>query len=196
MSFPIFPCFSAETLAQPPFLCYTDFMKLDYNNLYARNVQFLEKRPLAKKLLPLLSHALTSLFFVAYAGLLIYLFKKDFGAVDRMKAIFAPLTCLLLVTVLRLAIDRPRPYSAEGAGIIPYAQKKGQDNKSFPSRHLACAAVISVTFFPYFLAGGIILSVFAVLLALIRFSLGLHYPTDLLAGLFLGAVCGCIPFFM
>ena len=194
MLFLVFLYLLAERLAKNSLLCYTDFMKLDYNNLYAYNVRFLEKRPLAKKILPYVSHVLTGLFFVAYAGLLIYLFKKDFGAVDRLKAIFSPLICLLLVSVLRLAIDRPRPYSSEGAGILPFTTKKGQDNKSFPSRHLACAAVISVTFLPYFLAGGILLAVFSVLLALVRFSLGLHYPTDLLAGLLLGATCGCIAF--
>ncbi|MBQ8295477.1 MAG: phosphatase PAP2 family protein [Clostridia bacterium] len=173
-------------------MCYTKRMKFDYQTLYASNLRFLEKRPFLKKWLPLINHVLTGSFFVAYAALLAYVFTADLSAAERLKPVFIPLLCLLTVSVLRMAIDRPRPYASNGAGIVPLVEKKNQDNKSFPSRHLACAAVIAMTCLPYFLWGGCLLFAFGILLGFIRFSMGLHYPTDLLAGFTLGILCGCV----
>ena len=168
-------------------------MRYNYANLYNKNAAFFEARPKAKKALGLLNTAVTYLFIVAYALLFVYGFQKgEFAPMDFVKIFCAPAFALLLVSVLRLAIDRPRPYTEEGAGITPLKEKEG-DKNSFPSRHLTCAAVIATVFLPYLplVAGGLFVLAFA--LGYLRFALGWHYPSDLFAGFILGWAVGIIP---
>ena len=168
-------------------------MSYNYVNLYNRNAAFFLERPKAKKALFVANTAITYIFFVAYALLFLYGIQKgEFTPMDFVKIFFMPALALCLVSTLRLAIDRPRPYSQEGAGIIPLKRKEG-DKNSFPSRHLACAAVIAAVFLPYFpLIAGLLFSL-AFILGYIRFALGWHYPSDLFAGFLLGWLVGVIP---
>lgn len=170
-------------------------MKYDYKALYEKNAAFFTERPKAKKALKLLNLLLTWLFFVAYALLLIYATFIDRLPTKELVAIlFVPLLCLTVVSVLRLAIDRPRPYEEQGAGITPLFEKKSGLNKSFPSRHLACATVIAMTFLAHMPIVGGFLLFSALLLAYVRFACGVHYPSDLLAGIGVGVVCGALLF--
>lgn len=171
-------------------------MKLAYKRLYERNYAFYTARPRALCALKIANRVSTVLFFAAYA---IALWRsaavlRD-GSTDYavfMRLIGAPLLCLLLVSVLRLAIARPRPYSERGAHITPLLRKKGDEDKSFPSRHVACAFVLSLSIVPVIPMLGWALLPVACLLAYIRFALGLHYPTDLVGGAILGAACGIL----
>ena len=114
---------------------------------------------------------------------------------DLIKILFTPLMALLTVSVMRLAIDRPRPYAEDGAGITPLVEKKS-DGKSFPSRHLACAAVIAMSFLPYYPIAGAFLLGGSAVLGYIRFALGVHYPSDLVAGMGLGIALGSLIFLL
>lgn len=172
-------------------------MKYDfYKKCYEKNAAFVEKRPALKKALPLFDKGLTALFFLAYIGLCLYALVKNVSGVELMKILFPPLLCLLVVTVLRFTIDKPRPYMAEGAGITPLITKKKGDNQSFPSRHIASATVIATTFLPFFPAISITFYCFALLLTYVRFSLGLHYISDLAAGGVLGVVLGLVVYIL
>ena len=174
-------------------LWYTCFMKYDYVTLYNKTAAFLEARPKAKKGILLFNAYIPYFFLVAYALLFVYgAFKGKFEATDFVKIFCAPAFALLLVTVLRLAIDRPRPYDEEGAGIVPLKKKEG-DKNSFPSRHLTCAAVIAAAFLPYLPAVSALLFIFSVGLGYARFAVGWHYPSDLFAGFALGLVIGIVP---
>jgi membrane-associated phospholipid phosphatase len=106
-----------------------------------------------------------------------------------VRILLAPALCLFLVTVLRYVINRPRPYCERGAGIIPLVDKRTQD-KSFPSRHTASAFVLALTLLPYALWAGIPLLILACGVGLVRFALGLHYPSDIIAGAGIGILCG------
>ena len=172
---------------------YTLFMRYNYVNLYNKNAAFFEARPTAKKALGIVNTAVTYSFFVAYALLFVYGFQKgEFAPMDFVKIFCAPAFALILVSVLRLAIDRPRPYTEEGAGIIPLKEKEG-DKNSFPSRHLTCAAVIATVCLPYLPLVAGVLFILAIALGYLRFTLGWHYPSDLFAGFVLGLVIGIVP---
>ncbi len=167
-----------------------------YRKLYHKNTAFLQNRPFLKRALPYLDKGLTFFFFAMYAALLSYAFLKDLGAGDFMKILFPPLTCLLLVSVVRLAVQKPRPYTADGANITPFIEKKKSDNQSFPSRHVASAMVITGVFLPFFPAFTFLLYPLALLLAYVRFAAGLHYISDLVAGGAIGLFLGFLVFIL
>lgn len=165
-------------------------MKYSYSALYEKNAAFFHARPHLKKGLYFLNLALTLGFFLAYGAFLLCAIALEYAPEDLIKILFSPALCLFLVTVLRLAIFRPRPYSEAGANIAALYPKKGDEHHSFPSRHVACAFVIAITLLPYSTGAGICSMALGLLLAYVRFALGVHYPTDLLGGAVLGALCG------
>lgn len=91
-----------------------------------------------------------------------------------------PLLCFIAVTVFRELADRPRPYDVYGfESIIDYHPGKG---KSFPSRHTASAAVITLSIFQMQpIVGGILVAA-AVLLSALRVVCGAHFIKDVIAG--------------
>ena len=141
------------------------------------------------------NYALTWLFIGVYAGLIAYAVWAKLNALAFGGILVLPVLCLCAVAVLRLSLRRPRPYSETGANIIPFIQKEGNDDKSFPSRHLASAFVIASLFMPLipWLSGA--LYAFGVALGYTRFALGLHYPSDLFGGAVVGLLCG-LPVFL
>ena len=172
-------------------------MKYDfYKKCYEKNAAFIESRPALKKVLPFLDKGLTAFFFASYGALCLYALIKNMSGVELMKIFFPPLLCLLVVTVLRITIDKPRPYTENGANITPFMKKKDSDNSSFPSRHLACAMVIATVFLPHLSVVAGVLYFFAIILAYVRFSAGLHYISDLAAGGLIGLLTGLLLFIL
>ena len=165
---------------------------MNYKTLSEKNAAFFNARPNAKRVLLVLNIALTAVFFLAYTALVLWSWIAKFDVWACVKILGIPALCLVLVMMLRLMIDRPRPYSAAGANIEPLLRKKSKDKESFPSRHLACAFVIAAVFAPYLLWASFLLAGLGLVLGYIRFALGLHYPTDLLGGAALGLLCGLL----
>lgn len=169
-------------------------MAYDYKQLYEKNAAFYQCHPAAKQTLCIGNTVLTYGFILAYAGLWAYGFWGGFTAKDFIKIFFVPVLALLIVSAIRMAVDRPRPYSKDGAGITPLVSRDGRENDSFPSRHLTCAFVIAMTFLPYFTGLGVGLLLCAALLGYARFALGLHYPSDLIVGSLIGIAVGALIF--
>ena len=167
-------------------------MNFDYNAFYEKHARFYRARPKALRALIALNFALPFLYLASYAGLLLHACLSNFDNKEFIGVLFVPAFCLLCVIALRLMVDRPRPYSERGANISPLFCKKSKDKESFPSRHLASAVVISLTILPYLAWAGICLLALSALLGYIRFALGLHYPSDLLGGAVLGALCSLL----
>ena len=163
-------------------------MKYDYAKFYNGFALFLRPRKRLTLALRIFSKISTLLFIGAYGAFIAYAILCKFAPLTLVRVLLAPALCLFLVTVLRYVINRPRPYHERGAGIIPLVEKNTQD-KSFPSRHTASAFVIALTILPYALWAGIPLLVLASLVGFVRFALGVHYPSDILAGAGLGILC-------
>lgn len=172
-------------------------MKYDYKNLYEKNYRFYVTHPRLMRAIILGNQALTAIFSLAYILLLAQgVLWEKWNATELLILLFPPLLCFVIATVLRLFVQRPRPYTEQGANITPLVKKARRDNCSFPSRHLACAAVIATVALHFSLPLGIGLWVVALGLAYIRFALGLHYPGDLLAGLGTGLLIGLFAFLL
>ncbi|WP_026690750.1 phosphatase PAP2 family protein [Alteribacter aurantiacus] len=89
----------------------------------------------------------------------------------------------LIVTTLKKSLKRARPYLVVGDS---YVIRNPLQDSSFPSGHTT--AIFSL-FTPYmFYFPGLILILFplALIVAISRISIGLHYPSDVIAGAALG----------
>jgi undecaprenyl-diphosphatase len=91
---------------------------------------------------------------------------------------------LLVARMLGDVVARPRPFVAHAATIHPFLGHA--PDPSFPSDHATAAFAIAVAVAVRRLGWGIPLLALAVLVALGRVFLGLHYPSDVLAGALLG----------
>jgi undecaprenyl-diphosphatase len=99
--------------------------------------------------------------------------------------------CTLLYKWLKSKTSRPRPFAVESgvrAGADPL------DAFSFPSGHTLHAVAFSAVAVAYYPMLVVLLAPFTLLVALSRVVLGLHYPSDVLAGAALGALIACASF--
>jgi undecaprenyl-diphosphatase len=93
--------------------------------------------------------------------------------------------CTLVYKWLKSKTSRPRPFAVENAvraGADPL------DAFSFPSGHTLHAVAFSVVAIAFYPGLAWLLVPFTVLVAISRVVLGLHYPSDVLAGAALGAL--------
>jgi len=101
---------------------------------------------------------------------------------------------LFIAHFVSSAVDRPRPFVAHAATIHPFLAHAA--DPSFPSDHATAAFAIATAVALRLRMPGLVLIAFATLLACGRVFLGLHYPSDVIAGAALGAaaaVAMCLP---
>ena len=98
--------------------------------------------------------------------------------------------------VLKVYIARPRPYADQNSLFYEFWLKVGQNiesDKSFPSGHTT-AAFDSMT--PVMIMGKpkykILALAFALLMCFARIYLVVHYPSDVLGGILVGLIAGCL----
>ncbi|HUL90958.1 MAG TPA: phosphatase PAP2 family protein [Burkholderiales bacterium] len=106
-----------------------------------------------------------------------------FGPVGRMAG--TGFVCTLIYKWLKSTTSRPRPYAVESAvraGADPL------DPFSFPSGHTLHAVAFSMVAIAFYPVLAWLLVPFTLLVAASRVVLGLHYPSDVLAGAALGAL--------
>ena len=105
------------------------------------------------------------------------------GPVGRMAG--TGLACTLIYKWLKAKTLRPRPFAVESAvraGADPL------DAFSFPSGHTLHAVAFSIVAIAYYPMLAWLLVPFTLLVAASRVVLGLHYPSDVLAGAALGGL--------
>lgn len=171
--------------------------KETYQNMTA----FLRNHPSQAHAVIAVNKAITNAIYVAYPCLLCWLLLHNgidavfAGQIDAllMKALLVPAISFVLVSLLRKAINAPRPYEVFGiAPVIP----KGTKGKSFPSRHAFSIFVIGMTFLatcPLPWVGWLVLAL-GVCLACVRVLAGVHFPRDVVAGALIGILCGWLGF--
>lgn len=137
--------------------------------------------------IPLADRALTTLVYLAYPALILWLWHARGGIPWR--ELWVPASALVVVTLLRMLIDRPRPY--ERLDITPLIQKETH-GKSFPSRHAFSVFVIGATAWTVWPPLGAAFAVVGVLLCVLRVLGGVHYPADVAAGALVGVAAAVI----
>jgi undecaprenyl-diphosphatase len=109
------------------------------------------------------------------------------GRVVALQCAAAGVTGLAIYRLLKNVLVRERPYMTHAAIVCA---GKPLDRFSFPSGHTLHAVSFTLIVCTSLPVMALVLVPAAVLIALSRVVLGLHYPTDVLAGAFLGAVIG------
>jgi undecaprenyl-diphosphatase len=128
---------------------------------------------------------------VLFAAVIVVLFAIGRGrwAVARRAGVAAAAStglALLLAKIVSTVVDRPRPFVADPHGVHLFAAHAA--DPGFPSDHATAAFAIAVAVLLRNRPLGIVLTVLAAILAVGRVAIGVHYPTDVLAGAALGAL--------
>ena len=114
--------------------------------------------------------------------------RQQAGALDfAAVAVATGLGGVLVYKGLKERLVRERPYVRHGEIVCGTAPL---DRYSFPSGHTLHAVSLTILYGSYEPALLVVMVPFAVLVAASRIVLGLHYPSDVIAGTAIGAVIG------
>ena len=140
--------------------------------------------------LKIISHASVLISVAAFILVLVTSYLKE--PMLALRVALAGGIPFVIVTVIRRAVNAPRPYELYSFYDVPPKNKRGQ---SFPSRHVFSSftvAVLSVTVSPILTA---VLALVGLLLAMARVLLGMHFIRDAVCGALIGilsGVCGLL----
>ena len=158
---------------------------------YIKMTQPFRDHPEMAKGIHIANKLCTGLMYVAYPILIVYLFLQRDAMLYR--TILVPAISFVLLSVSRYGINRKRPY--EKFEIEPVI-KKDTKGKSFPSRHVFSASIIALTFLyasPWMWLGVIFFTV-AIALGVVRVVSGVHYISDVIAGIVVAVISAWIGF--
>jgi undecaprenyl-diphosphatase len=146
-----------------------------------------QDRPASMRALAIvLAHSGDSWFWILGLGIL-WWFGNDYWKRLAVVMLLGIAVTALVVMVIKFSVRRSRPQGDWG-GIY-----RKTDPHSFPSGHaarMAMLAVLALGLGPLWL--GLIMLVWAPLVGLARAVMGVHYPSDILAGMVLGVIMGVI----
>lgn len=121
----------------------------------------------------------------------ILMIKRAEGVIPVLHMAIAGLVGTLLYKWLKSKTLRPRPYAVHPDIWLTGAPL---DKFSFPSGHTLHAVVFSMVALSYYPKLSIIVVPFTIMVGLSRVVLGLHYPSDVVAGALIGVLIAGISF--
>lgn len=124
--------------------------------------------------------------YVLYVGLLLLIIWRrnwfQYIAISLLAAIFARFGATELI---RIFYDRPRPFEV----LDVYQLVWHSGGYSFPSGHTAFYFALAWALFLWNKRIGIFFLIAALAIGISRVFVGVHYPGDILAGIFIGVLC-------
>jgi undecaprenyl-diphosphatase len=100
----------------------------------------------------------------------------------------AIITATALDTILKIAFGLPRPFQDPSLGIS--ARFETPTDHGLPSGHTTAAFTLATVVWTRYPAWRIAFTLLAVATGICMVILGLHFPSDVIAGAFLGIFCG------
>ncbi len=94
----------------------------------------------------------------------------------------------LFTELIRFMYQRPRPFVNEHLEDVRQLIEKNASEASFPSGHAAFYFAVAFGVYFWNRQAGVMLVVLATILGLVRVYAGIHYPSDILGGAFIGLV--------
>jgi undecaprenyl-diphosphatase len=134
--------------------------------------------------------ALSAFMAILYAAVTcgLWLLARPYGDPKWKLACVSGLTAAGVAMLTNQAIshlwERPRPFTAHPA--LTHLLSAPSPDPSFPSDHAAAAFAIAFVILAFSRRGGVCFLGFASLIGLTRIGLGLHYPSDVVAGMVVG----------
>ncbi len=114
----------------------------------------------------------------------LYVFRKDSNEwTSSLILAVAMVTSMALTDLLKTAFNLPRPLGIAARGEIP-------TNPGFPSGHTTNAFTVATVIWSRYPAWRVPFVVLAISTGVSMVILGLHFPSDVLGGVFLGIFCG------
>ncbi len=151
---------------------------------YSERMRIAEKPGPLRTLAAVLAHSGDSWFWLAGLGLLWWL-GTNYWKERALTLIISILVTAVVVMIIKFTVRRRRP-EGEWGNIY-----RATDPHSFPSGHAVRAVMLAVVLLglgPLWL--GLVLLVWAPLVGLARVAMGVHYLSDVVAGMILGLVMG------
>jgi undecaprenyl-diphosphatase len=164
---------------------------VDWSVLHALN-DFLYRRDAVED--PLLAFVnLSEALFLATLVVICLVAHGERWASWRRTAVAAGLSAALGLAAASLIagiVDRSRPFIADPGGVHMFSHHAA--DAGFPSDHATAAVAIAVAILLRKRAWGIAALVAALVVSIGRIALGLHYPSDVLAGVLLGTASALV----
>jgi undecaprenyl-diphosphatase len=158
----------------------------DLDERFARSATRYEQPSFVRTLAAVLAHSGDSWFWVIGLGVL-WWFGDEYWKQLAVKMLLGILATALVVMLIKFTVRRSRPQGEWGRIY------RSTDPHSFPSGHAARSAMLAVVALgtgPLWL--GLIMVIWAPLVGLARIIMGVHYVSDILAGMVLGVIMGIL----
>jgi membrane-associated phospholipid phosphatase len=119
----------------------------------------------------------------------LYVFRKDSNEwTSSLILAVAMVTAMALTDLLKTAFNFPRPFQVPSLGIAPRGEIP--TNPGFPSGHTTNAFTVATVIWSRYPAWRGPFVALAISTGVSMVILGLHFPSDVLGGVFLGIFCG------
>ena len=158
----------------------------DLDERFSRSTQAQDHPGFIRALSVVLAHSGDSWFWILGLGVL-WWFGDDYWKQLALAMLIGIGVTALVVMVIKFTVRRRRPQGEWGRIY------RSTDPHSFPSGHAARStmlAVLALGLGPLWL--GIAMLIWAPLVGLARIIMGVHYPSDILAGMALGILMGVL----
>ena len=158
----------------------------DLDERFARSTQEQDRPGYLRGLAVLLAHSGDSWFWIIGLGLL-WWFGDAYWKRLALIMLVGILVTAVIVMAIKFTVRRSRPQGEWGRIY------RSTDPHSFPSGHAARSsmlAVLALGLGPLWL--GLSMLIWAPLVGLARTLMGVHYPSDILAGMLLGVILGVV----
>jgi undecaprenyl-diphosphatase len=135
------------------------------------------------------------IFFAKYSGYILvillfsFLFFKDKKKYKTMivEAFSAAILARLVITnIIRFIYFHPRPFVDHQVNLLLSHETGG----SFPSGHVSFFFALSFVVYFFNKKAGILFLIVSFLMGMARIFVGVHYPLDILGGIFVGIISG------
>src|SRR3989454_10798208 len=119
----------------------------------------------------------------------LYVFRKDSDEwTSSLILAVAMVTAMSLTDVLKASFNLPRPFQMPSLGIV--ARGEIPTNPGFPSGHTTNAFTVATVIWSRYTAWRVPFVLLAIATGVSMITLGLHFPSDVIGGVFLGIFCG------
>lgn len=136
------------------------------------------------------------IFWIVIGLLMLFVMPKRYRKVGLTVAIALIFSVIMCNLVLKNAFQRDRPFWTDPTFENLFNYFDTIDDWSFPSGHTSASFAAAVAIRMWKKVEGNLAIVLAILIALSRIYLTVHYPTDVLVSLVLGIIYGIVAYYL